>query len=194
MSFVSMPKGSILSIEGKDPLAMNPATNQFTYGGSTFVAPGQKYSAAVATKNGLALADAATVKFRRVSEHNRSEFNMGTIRIEQQARMANGSLRKYHVADKKSFSLSWSMLPSFRNESVDGAWAAEDLKAFYESTEGKGAFRIKINPTSFDPSNIETGSLSDDYTYTVMFTSCDFTVIKRGIQAYWNVNISMEQV
>jgi hypothetical protein len=27
-----------------------------------------------------------------------------------------------------------------------------------------------------------------------MFTSCDFTVIKRGIQPFWSVNISLEQV
>jgi hypothetical protein len=34
------------------------------------------------------------------------------------------------------------MLPSFRNETVDGGWGAEDIKNFYESTAGRGAFRI----------------------------------------------------
>jgi hypothetical protein len=28
----------------------------------------------------------------------------------------------------------------------------------------------------------------------MMFTSCDFTLIKRGIQPFWSVNISLEQV
>lgn len=196
MSFENLPKGSVLYIEATDPLAMEVANNQFTYGGSTFTAPGQKYSAAAASRNFLTVGDKFNTIFRRVSEHNRSEFNMGTIRIEQQQRMANGSLRKYFVADKKTFNVSWSMLPSFRNEAVDGAWAAEDIKAFYESSTGQGSFRIKINPTPFAVSNIEQsdGVLADDYTYTVVFTSCNFTVVKRGLQTYWNVDLSMEQV
>lgn len=194
MSFENLPKGSILYIESTDPLAINPANNQFTYGGSTFTAPGQNYSSTVATRNSLAVADKLLTKFRRVSEHNRSEFSISTNRIERQERMANGFLRKYFVADKKQFNVSWEMLPSFRNESVDGAWAAEDLKTFYESSKGKTSFRIKINPTTFAISTIEGGSLEDDYTYTVIFTSCNFTVVKRGIQAYWNVSITMEEV
>jgi hypothetical protein len=196
MAFENLPKGSILYIKATDPLAVDPANNQFTYGGSTFTAPGQKYLSAVATRNGLAVGNKTQTRFRRVTEHNRSEFSVTPIRIERQERMANGSLRKYVIADKKSFSLSWTMLPSFRNETVDGAWGAEDLKAFYESTLGQGTFDIMINPTSFDPAvNLEnTGVLADDYTYTVTFTSCDFVVVKRGIQAYWNVNMSMEQV
>jgi hypothetical protein len=109
--------------------------------------------------------------------------------------MANGTTRKYFIADKLNLSASWEMVPSFRNETVDGAWGAEDLKAFYESAAGQGSFRIKLNPTVFSPSLVEgTGALSDDYTYTVMITSCDFTLAKRGIQPFWNVDISMEQV
>jgi hypothetical protein len=27
-----------------------------------------------------------------------------------------------------------------------------------------------------------------------MFTSCDFSIVKRGLQTYWNVTISLEQV
>lgn len=197
MSFQNLPKGSVLYIESTDPLAMDPANNQFVYGGATFTAPGQKYSTAVASRNILAFADKLNTKFRRVSEHNRSEFSISTNRIEKQERMANGFLRKYFVADKKQFSLSWDMLPSFRNESVDGAWAAEDLKSFYESASGKTSFRIRINPGPFDQVlNLEQsgGVLQDDYTYTVIFTSCNFTVVKRGIQAYWNVSITMEEV
>lgn len=197
MSFETMPKGSILYIESTDPLAINPSNNEFTYGGSTFIAPGQKYSASVATTNTLSLSDKTNTKFRRVSEHNRSNFSISNNRIERQERMANGFLRKYFIADKKQFSLSWEMLPSFRNETVDGAWAAEDLKNFYESSKGRSSFKIRINPSTFNPIiNIENlnAPLQDDYTYTVIFTSCNFAVIKRGIQAYWDVSITMEEV
>lgn len=196
MSFQNLSKGSILYIEALDPFAIDPADNRFEYKGANLVAPGNKYTASVATANNLSLSSKNSLRFRRVTEHNRQPLSINIERIEQSARMANGTTRKYFIADKISVSASWEMLPSFRNETVDGGWGAEDIKNFYESTAGRGAFRIKLNPTVFSPDLItdSAGSLSDDYTYTVMFTSCDFTVIKRGLQPFWSVNITLEQV
>lgn len=196
MSFQNLSKGSILYIEALDPFAIDTATNSFDYKGATVVAPGNKYTSAVASRNNLSLSSKNQLRFRRVSEHNRQPLSINTNRIEQSQRMANGTLRKYFIADKLNLSVSWEMLPSFRNETVDGAWGAEDLKAFYESAAGRGAFRIKLNPTVFSTDLIEQadGALVDDYTYTVVFTSCDFTVAKRGLQTFWSVNITLEQV
>jgi len=196
MSFQKLSKGSILYIEATDPYAIDTATNSFDYKGGTAVAPGNTYTSAVATTNGLALSSKTQLRFRRVSEHNRSPLSFNNNRIEQSTRMANGTLRRYFVADKLNISVSWEMLPSFRNETVDGGWGAEDLKNFYESSAGRGPFRIKLNPTAFNPELVEQadGFLADDYTYTVMFTSCDFSIVKRGLQTYWNVTISLEQV
>ena len=196
MSFQNLSKGSALYIEGPDLFAINTTTNTFSYKGATVTPPGNIYTTTVADRNGLSYDLAAsTTTFRRVTEHNRTPISFNTERIEQSTRMANGTTRKYFIADKLNISASWEMVPSFRNETVDGAWGAEDLKAFYESAAGQGSFRIKLNPTVFSPSLVEgTGALSDDYTYTVMITSCDFTLAKRGIQPFWNVDISMEQV
>jgi hypothetical protein len=197
MSYTVMPKGSILYIEATDPLCMTIGSTSFTYpnANSVTAAGGQNYTQAVASRNFLTESNKNLLKFRRVTEHNRSEFNNRTLRVEQSQRMANGILRKYVVADKQQWDISWSMLPSYRNETVDGAWAAEDLKTFYESAAGRGAFRIKIN-TSHNPQNMEDSSFweSAANTYNVVFTSCDFTVVKRGIQPFWNVKLSLEQV
>ena len=196
MSFQNLVKGSILYIEALDPFAIDPATNSFDYKGATVVAPGNTYDAATATRNNLSLSNKTSLRFRRVTEQNRAPLSLNVERIESGQRMSNGTLRKYFIADKLNISASWEMIPSFRNETVDGGWGAEDLKAFYESAAGRGAFRIKLNPTVFSTELIEQsdGALADDYTYTVMFTSCDFTVVKRGLQPFWSVNISLEQV
>jgi hypothetical protein len=195
MSFQNLSKGSILYIEALDPFAINTATNQFNYKGATVSAPGNTYTESVATTNGLAFASTASLGFRRITEHNRSPLSINTERIESSQRMANGTLRKYFIADKLNLNASWEMIPSFRNETVDGGWGAEDIKNFYESAAGRGSFRVKINPTVFSPSLVEgTAALSDDYTYTMAFASCDFTVLKRGLQPFWSVNISLEQV
>jgi hypothetical protein len=50
----------------------------------------------------------------KLTEHNRSEISITPERIEQTQRMGNGSLRKFFVADKKQFSVSWRMLPGTR--------------------------------------------------------------------------------
>lgn len=196
MSFQNLSKGSILYIEALDPFAIDPANNQFEYKGATLVAPGNKYTASTATSNNLSLSSKNQLRFRRVTEHNRSPLSLNPNRIEQSSRMANGTTRKYFIADKLNIAASWEMVPSFRNETVDGGWGAEDLKNFYESAAGRGAFRIKLNPTVFSPDLItdSAGALSDDYTYTMMFTSCDFTIIKRGLQPFWSVNLTLEQV
>jgi len=195
MSFQNLSKGSILYIEALDPFAINTATNQFNYKGATVSPPGNTYTESVATTNGLTFANAESLGFRRITEHNRSPLSINTERIESSQRMANGTLRKYFVADKLNLNASWEMIPSFRNETVDGGWGAEDIKNFYESTAGRGSFRVKINPTVFSPSLVEgTAALADDYTYTMVFSSCDFTILKRGLQPFWSVNISLEQV
>jgi hypothetical protein len=196
MSFQNLSKGSILYIEALDPFAIDPATNSFNYKGETVVAPGNTYTASTATTNGLSLSSANSLRFRRLTEHNRLPLSLNTERIESSQRMANGALRKYFIADKLNLNVSWEMIPSFRNETVDGAWGAEDIKNFYESAAGRGPFRIKINPTVFSTSLVEQsdGALADDYTYTMAFTSCDFSIIKRGLQPFWSVNISLEQV
>ena len=196
MSFQNLSKGSILYIEALDPFAIDPGTNSFSYKGATVVAPGNTYTSSVANLNGLSFSSSNSLRFRRLTEHNRQPLSLDTERIESVQRMANGTLRKYFIADKLTLSVSWEMIPSFRNETVDGAWGAEDIKNFYESTAGRGTFRVKINPTVFSPSLVEEsdGALADDYTYTMSFTSCDFTVLKRGLQTFWSVNISLEQV
>jgi hypothetical protein len=50
--------------------------------------------------------------FLILSDHNRKEINMSTQRIEQRKRMANGTMRSYHIADKRALTTSWQMLPS----------------------------------------------------------------------------------
>jgi hypothetical protein len=131
-----------------------------------------------------------SLKYNKVSEHNRSQFDISNERIEKQQRMANGTLRKFFVADKKTFTLSWDMLPSYRTFTVDGAWGAEDLRSFYNSAEGQSAFNIRVNLAK-DGTNQESANYES---YTVVFANCNFTVLKRGAQPFWNVSITMVQV
>lgn len=103
--------------------------------------------------------------------------------------MVNGSLRKFWIADKRAFSLSWDMLPHSTDLTVDGQWGAEDIQNFYYSSEGRGAFNIKINLATDGTNQESTGEI-----VKVMFQSASFSVLKRGLEPFWSVSITLDEV
>jgi lipoprotein NlpI len=129
--------------------------------------------------------------WQKLTEHNRSPISIDTQRFEQTSRMANGSLRKLFIADKKTLSTSWSMLPSYYTMTVDGGWGAEDIKSFYLGAKGQGSFNARIAYNS---------TRTEDF--VASFTSCSFNLIKRNVkekiadtaQAFWDVSISLEEI
>lgn len=127
--------------------------------------------------------------YHKVTEHNRSAFDISPQRIETQSRMVNGSLRKFWIADKRSISLSWDMLPYTTALTVDGQWGAKDLQDFYYSSEGRDAFNIKVNLAK-DGTNQE----STAEVIKVMFQSASFSVLKRGLEPFWSVSITLDEV
>jgi hypothetical protein len=130
-----------------------------------------------------------TEKWNKVTEHNRSEFTISPTRIEKSTRMSNGSLRNFFIADKQIISLSWNMLPAFRTLTVDGAWGAEDIRQFYGANHGD-SFDIRVNYA-----NTGTNQESSGYSsYTVKITSFSAVLVKRGLQPFWNISITMEEV
>jgi hypothetical protein len=144
----------------------------------------------IEAKDLLATPAGTTKTWNKVTEHNRSALDLGTERIEKIVRTSNGTLRKNHIADKKKFQLSWEMLPSYRTLTVDGGWGAEDLRSFYSGDEGKQSFNIRVNlaKTGIDQSS------SGYESYNVIISSCNFTVVKRGMQPHWNVSLSLDEV
>ena len=138
----------------------------------------------------LASPPGTTKTFNKVTEHNRSDLGVSIERIEQVTRTSNGTLRKNYITDKRNFSASWTMLPSYRSLTVDGAWGAEDLRSFYLSDEGKASFRIRINLAKNGADQTSSGYEE----YTVVFGGCNFSVVKRGLQPHWNVSIELEEV
>jgi hypothetical protein len=144
----------------------------------------------IEAKDLLASTPGTTKTWNKVTEHNRSALELSTERIERIVRTSNGTLRKNHIADKRKFQLSWDMLPSYRTLTIDGGWGAEDLRSFYFGDEGKQSFNIRINLAKAGTDQSSSGFES----YTVIISSCNFTVVKRGLQPHWNVSLSLDEV
>jgi hypothetical protein len=115
-----------------------------------------------------------------ITEHNRKPLDISPDRIERKQRMANGTMRKYTVATKRTFSTSWDMLPKGVSFAVDGKWAGGAIENFYMTTNGP--FELKLY-------NID----GTTETYTVMFSDFSKEITKRGAQDFWSINVTMEE-
>jgi hypothetical protein len=116
-----------------------------------------------------------------VTDHNRSPLSISVERIENKQRMADGTMRKYVVADKRTFSCSWDQLPTTDARTADGKMGALAMETFYSSTPGVFALIVYMG----DGTNT---------TYQVMFSDFSKEVVKRGSTDFWNINVTMEEV
>lgn len=117
-----------------------------------------------------------------ITDHNRTPLGTSVERIETKNRMANGIARKYWVADKRTFTTSWDMLPTVDTQTVDGFHGAQWIRDFYLANQG--AFTLGVTNQDLSVAS-----------YSVMFTAFDYNVQKRWkTLELWSVNLTMEEV
>jgi hypothetical protein len=116
-------------------------------------------------------------------------------RLEQRERMASGRMRSKYIADKHSFQLSWSFLPTRsvvggKNVVADGYASATDLKNFYNAVTGE--FNMKVYADDGLGGTLNPTGLYDEY--SVFFASFSHTVEKRGKDFdIHSVDVSLEE-
>lgn len=123
--------------------------------------------------------------FQRVTDHNRGPLSQDVERIERKQRMADGTLRRHTVAKKRTWSTSWTNLPSTNNagmKTVDGGMAGEDMESFHDVNDGQFQMQLRTG----------NGTVT---TVTVMLSEFSKEVAKRGPNAdLWNINVTLEEV
>lgn len=133
-----------------------------------------------------------------ITDHNRGALSVSFERLETKNRMADGTMRRYTVAKKRTFAASWTDLPAKRNSTyggktavttVDGGWAGEDIEAFHNSVDG--AFKIKLRKGVDEAKAANDGTLE---VVNVMISDFSKEISKRGVVDLWNVDITLEEV
>lgn len=117
----------------------------------------------------------------KITDHNRQGLSLDVERIERSGRMANGTMRKYVIADKRTFSTSWTDLPARSRFTVDGFWGALEMEQFYNNL--RKPFNLELNYASQEPEN-----------YTVVFKSFSSQITKRGVYDFYEVSVTLEEV
>lgn len=116
-----------------------------------------------------------------ITDHNRSELSVSTERIEEKHRMANGTLRKYIIADKRTFSVSWDDLPHSAAFTVDGFWGKREMENWYNTVPGDFTLRVRHGD----------GVVEE---FAVMLSKFDASISKRGAFDFWSVSVELEEV
>lgn len=143
---------------------------------------------------GMTLRRPALVAFdgNKLTDHNRSPVSESVERIGGQTRTAKGALRRYHVADKKTFSVSWEFLPGPSNKTADGFWGADAIIAFFNATPGE--FTLTMVTDVWVPEDGQTPGYYEEDSYTVLFDDFDYSVEKRWSRYFYDLSLSLEEV
>jgi hypothetical protein len=157
-----------------------------------------------------------STNWHKLTDHNRGEINISTELIESSSRMANGSMRKYVVAQKNIISTSWEFVPSKTSETVDLNYSAAWIESFYRANSGVPIY-LKLVSSEIDPdtafgaipnesgNNFKTAAESTlvpdrpnatgSRIYPVFMTSFDKTIIKRTkVSDYVDMSIEFTEI
>lgn len=119
-----------------------------------------------------------------LSDHNRSPVSMSPERIEITRRTANGSRRRYFVADKRRFSVSWDDLPHDSTQTVDGGIGAEELVDLYYNSNNVGSVELHVAKRDLTTEIVD-----------VHITNFSIALSKRFTGAhYYEVSIEFEEI
>lgn len=133
-----------------------------------------------------------------LSDHSRSPVSISYDKIENFQRMANGTARKYVIANKKNISCDWTMLPSRKtitentvalDITVDGNADASTMKAFYElyCNDPMTLSLYHKRNSANDLAYVETIKVFwSDFSYNVVKRFRDFD--------YWDVTVSFTEI
>jgi hypothetical protein len=97
----------------------------------------------------------------KLTDHNRGEISITPELIQNESRMANGTLKKYVIAQKDTIGTTWSYVPSKTSECVDGNKGAAWLESFYKANVGIPIkVKIIVSEIATDPTR---GNPPDDF-------------------------------
>lgn len=140
----------------------------------------------------------------KVTDHGRQALSESVERVGMDKRMADGTLRRMHVSNKRTWNVSWDNLPSVNTvtggyKTVDGGMSGDDIENFYYANPGK--FRMVLRRGSakdvVTPNPAESALPYEDanfYIVNVMFTEFSKEVRKRGTVDFWNISVTLEEV
>lgn len=128
--------------------------------------------------------------WNKISDHGRDALQISVNRIENSQRMANGTMRRYTVAKKHSFQVSWSNIPSAAVELLANGESGTWMEDFHDSHNGSFKMRLRAGSDQDLTLTGLNGTVLD-----VMITEFSKEVVKRTPTFdLWNLSMTLEEV
>jgi hypothetical protein len=134
------------------------------------------------------------VNWQKLTDHNRDPIDISTEIIETQARMANGRMKKYIVAQKNTISVSWNYVPSKTSETADLNHGAAWIESFYRSNVGSPIY-LKVVASELNSSGNFVTAKTGSEVYTVFMNNFSKSIINRTkVSDYVSMSIDFTEV
>lgn len=151
-----------------------------------------------------------------LTDHNRSEISVEKNRIANRARTINGTMRNYHITDKKTYSVSWELLPSrafdydpefnssgiisssatLQDFIVDNGASGVEMLNWHENHTGP--FYLLLSYDKYNEFSSNKYNRLTQYSEVVhaYITSFSYNIVKRGGTNFdmWDIDIELEEV
>lgn len=133
-----------------------------------------------------------------LSDDNRSDLAVSFERIEHRQRMINGTMRSYHIADKKTYSTSWKKLPSRKDYVTEYANTRTDFGGGQEILDWynnhPGSFWV-LFVYDIDSSKSKTDVKNNVEKVNVFFENFSYNIITRGTDTdLWDISLGLVEV
>lgn len=135
-----------------------------------------------------------------ISDNNRSDLAISLERIEHRQRMINGTMRSYHIADKKTYSTSWKKLPSrkdyvteYNKDNVNDKFGGgQQMLDWYNNHTG--SFWV-LFVYDYKSTTAKESIKNNVEVVNVFFENFSYNVITRGIDTdLWDISLSLVEV
>lgn len=126
----------------------------------------------------------------KITDHNRSPLSVNVERFETNTRMSDGTLRRYYVTKKRTWSCSWENLPSEEGTLLANGKAGSWMEDFHDETNG--SFLMRLRKGADVNKNVTDATIEE---VRVMITDFSKEVTKRGPNTdLWSLDITLEEV
>jgi hypothetical protein len=136
-----------------------------------------------------------TPQWVKITEHNRSPLSVSYERLESKQRMVDGTLRRYVIGKKRTWSCSWDNLPSASGTLLVSGEGGNWMEKYHYDVDGSFWMRLRKGSDQAVTDTSVPGDAGPVEEVQVMITDFSKEVIKRGPNTdLWSLSITLEEV
>jgi hypothetical protein len=126
----------------------------------------------------------------KISDHGREALSISVDRIENAQRMADGTMRRYVIAKKRSISTSWTNIPNVATTQLANGQTGSWMENFHDTVDGPFLVRLRAGS---DRDTTFTGTQGK--ILTMLITDFSKEIVKRGFNFdWWNLSVTLTEV